>query len=220
MHSGSSAHYGNVFVGAFGCTTDKITFLGNPQEKHSKICGEVLGNKTTRFSVSGSDLVGLFMAANSKGAVFPEFVFKEEVKIAEENGLNTYLLQGRFTAIGNNLVVNDKIGLANPEMPKEQIKGIEECLGIEVIQTPIASYKTVGSACVLTNKGFLLHNNAGEELERMEELLGLKGGIGTANMGVPFVGICMLANSKGYVSGEQTGGFEFHRIDEALGFID
>ncbi|PIZ26153.1 MAG: translation initiation factor IF-6, partial [Chloroflexi bacterium CG_4_10_14_0_8_um_filter_57_5] len=74
---------------------------------------------------------------------------------------------------------------------------------------------TVGSACVLTNKGFLLHNSAGPELEEFEELLGLKGGIGTANMGVPFVGICLLANSNGYVTGADTGGFEMHRIGEA-----
>jgi len=38
-------------------------------------------------------------------------------------------------------------------------------------------------------------------------------------MGVPFVGLCVIANSNGSIAGEITSGFELQRMDEALGFM-
>lgn len=219
MHCGRSAQYGNSFLGTFGCSTDRLTFIGNPQDKVSDACRRFLKTEVVNLTVNGSNLAGIFMAANSNGAVFPEFALKEEVKVAEKAGLNSLVVKGRHSAIGNNIATNDRIALVNPEIGKENAKLIGECLGVEVVQREVAGYKTVGSACVLTNKGFLLHSKAARELEEFETILGLKGGIGTANMGVPFVGRCLLANSNGYVTGEETSGFEMHRIDEALGFI-
>ncbi len=219
MHCGKSAHYGNSFLGAFGCATEELVFLGNPQEKLKAACENFLKAQAVELSVNDSELVGIFVAANSKGAVFPEFVSQEEQRRVKEAGLNTLALNSRLTAIGNNIATNDRIALANPDLDAESVKLISDCLGVEVIQRAIAGYKTVGSAAVLTNRGFLLHNSAGRELYELEKLLGMKGGIGTANMGVPFVGMCMLANSKGCLVGEDTGGFEMHRAEEALGLL-
>ncbi|MFH1471009.1 MAG: translation initiation factor IF-6 [Candidatus Micrarchaeota archaeon] len=219
MGRGKSAHFGNPFLGAFGCAAEKFVFVGGFSDKLSSACKQYLGAEPINISVNSSDLAGIFIAANSNGAVFPEFVLPDELKVAKDAGLNALALPTRLTAIGNNIVANDKIALANPDLEKEAVALISDCLGVEVVQRSIAGYKTVGSACVLTNKGFLIHNSAGRELFELEQLTGLKGGIGTANMGVPFVGMCMLANSDGYVVGEDTGGFEMHRIDEALGFI-
>ncbi|MFH0817487.1 MAG: translation initiation factor IF-6 [Candidatus Micrarchaeota archaeon] len=218
MHGGKTAHYGNPFLGAFGCVTEKLAFVGGSSDKLKSACAEFLKAEALDISINGSDLAGIFMVANSSGVVFPGFVSNEELKIAKDAGLNTLVLKSRFSAIGNNIAANDKIALANPELDFESIALIKDCLGVEVIQRTIAGYKTVGAAAILTNKGFLIHNSAGGELYELEQTLSLKGGIGTANMGVPFVGMCMLANSNGYVTGEDTGGFEMHRIDEALGF--
>jgi len=219
MHCGRSTYYGNPFLGAFGRSTDELTFLGNPPEKLHEACSRFLKTRLINMTVNGSNLTGLFMAANSKGAVFPEFISSDEMKLAKEAGLNTMVLEARLSAIGNNIVANDKIALVNPEMGKKDIPLIADCLGVEVIPRTIAGYPTIGSVCVLTNKGFLIHSSAGRELGELEKLLGIRGGIGTANMGVPFVGVCLITNSHGYVAGEQTGGFEMHRIDEALGFF-
>ncbi|MFH1447557.1 MAG: translation initiation factor IF-6 [Candidatus Micrarchaeota archaeon] len=219
MHCGSSTYHGNTFLGAFGCSTDRVTFIGNAPQKLMDSCREILKTDIVHITINSSDLVGIFMSANSNGAIFPEFVSEEEVKLAKEAGLNTHILRGRMSAIGNNIIANDRVALVNPDIEKGELGKISDCLGVEAFQRSIAGYKTVGSTCVLTNKGFIIHNNAAEELKEIEEMIGLEGGIGTANMGVPFVGICMFANSNGYIAGKETGGFELHRIDEALGFI-
>ncbi len=219
MQSGRSAHFGNPFLGAFACETEKFTFIGGFPDKLKAACRQFLNTEVLDISINGSDLAGIFIAANSNGAIFPEFVLSDELKIAKEAGLNTLVLKSRFFAIGNNIAANDKIALVNPDIDKESVAQISDCLGVEAIQRTIAGYNTVGAAAVLTNRGFLIHNSAGRELFELEKALGMKGGIGTANMGVPFVGMCLLANSKGYVAGEDTGGFEMHRIEEALGFL-
>jgi translation initiation factor 6 len=78
----------------------------------------------------------------------------------------------------------------------------------------------VGALAVVTNNGMLAKTSVtDEELASLEGIFKVKGAVGTANMGVPFVGLCMLANKHGFVAGELTSGYELNRIDEAFGFI-
>jgi len=43
--------------------------------------------------------------------------------------------------------------------------------------------------------------------------------VGTVNFGSPLVGSGILANSRGYVAGDETTGPELGRIEDALGFM-
>ncbi|MDP2766906.1 MAG: hypothetical protein Q8O41_05580 [Candidatus Methanoperedens sp.] len=53
----------------------------------------------------------------------------------------------------------------------------------------------------------------------MEELYALPVDIGTVNFGSPLVVSGLLANSKGYVAGEDTTGPEISRIEDTLGYL-
>ena len=77
-----------------------------------------------------------------------------------------------------------------------------------------------GSCGLVTNKGLLLHRDTTEEeMKKAEEILKVKGDIGTANFGTPYVGTSGMANSKGLVIGEKTSGPEISRAVEALDLI-
>jgi translation initiation factor 6 len=43
--------------------------------------------------------------------------------------------------------------------------------------------------------------------------------VGTACAGLKFVGLCVVANSKGALAGSSTTGPELGRIESSLGFI-
>jgi translation initiation factor 6 len=91
---------------------------------------------------------------------------------------------------------------------------------VDVHRGTIAGLKTVGMAGTATNKGLLVNPKAtAKELAFLEEIFDLPVDVGTTNYGTAMVGSGLLANSKGYVAGSKTTGYELGRIEGALGFI-
>jgi len=221
MHVARAAFEGNPFVGIFAKTNDCLTLVPKAAtERFKSSCSEVLRTRVITASIANSDLLGMFSAMNSNGIVLPSLAYESEVRILREAGLNVMVVNERRTALGNNVLVNDSACMVNPEIGNESARCIGDCLGVEVVKGTIGGYKTVGFAAVVTNKGVLTRTNVtDEEFSSIEKLFKVKGSVGTANMGVPFVGLCMFANGNGVVVGETTSGFELNRIDEALGFI-
>jgi len=213
---------GNPFVGLFACCNEQHALVPvNAPEKFVRKCESALGAEVHKLQVAGSNLLGIFCVVNSNGILLPRTVVSDEVEKLKSLGLNPCVLKGKLSAVGNNVLANDHGAIVNPDMSQADFEIVADCLGVEVVKREIAGFKTVGSAALATNKGVLVHNNADdEEVEEVCDILGVKSGaIGTANMGTPFVGLCLLANTKGYVAGMKTSGFELSRIDEALGFI-
>ncbi len=107
--------------------------------------------------------------------------------------------------------------MIHPQFGDKSIKQIEETLGVEVMQGTIAGLKTVGTAAVITNNGGICHPKIKEdEREFIKSLLKVDVELGTANYGAPMVGACIVANSKGAVTGNVTTGIELGRIEDAL----
>ncbi|MGA7649327.1 MAG: translation initiation factor 6, partial [Thermoplasmata archaeon] len=67
----------------------------------------------------------------------------------------------------------------------------------------------------------VLHPRATEkEAARVGELLGVPVHRSTANFGVPVVGACIVANSKGIIVGRPTTPVEIVHIQEGLSIFD
>jgi len=72
-----------------------------------------------------------------------------------------------------------------------------------------------------TNQGILVHPRTTEaEIAALEKVVALPVGLGSVNMGSGLVGTGVLANSKGYIAGSFTSGFELGRIEEVFGFLE
>ncbi len=214
-------YLGNPWLGTFIKSNNEITIV--PPDATEKLCrllNERLKTEIVKTLIAESNLIGLYSVMNSKGIVLPNIVKEEEVTILKKHGLNIYLSSEKMNAHGNNITVTDKTGIISKDVSQNEKKAIEDALGVELIETTVAGYNAVGSACIATNKGFLVHYKTTEtELAQIEKAFQLDGERGTVNMGIGFIGKGLVANEHGYLPGSSTTGFELSRIHSALGFL-
>jgi len=213
-------NFGNPHLGIFARASDRLVAADTSASPKFFTALEQLGAETIQVSFGVSGLVGVFLAMNSNGAVVPSFAEASEIAELKKRGLNVVKIKRGFSAAGNNIAANDFGAVANPELPKESIRKIADCLGVEVVPRTVAGYLTAGSCLLATNKGFLAHNRAGEEeLKELQSILHVDGQNCTLNAGVAFVSICAIANSRAALVGESSTGFEVGRAASALGFV-
>jgi translation initiation factor 6 len=205
----------------FITTNDRFSLV--PVDTLKKLEDSVAeGLKTEVMKVSAGDtnLIGLYMAMNSNGIVLPNIIREQEVELLKKTGLNLYISEEKNNAHGNNLAINDKGGIINPNVSDEERRKMEDVLGIEIVPMTIAGYSTVGSACLASNSGFLTHfKTPDHEMAMLKSALKVHGSKGTVNTGTGFVAFGAVVNKNGYIVGENTTAFEMGRIEEALGLI-
>ncbi len=213
---------GNDFVGAFGRATDGFLLMGNNvSEGKKQAMEEILGVRAFRISIFGSYLVGIYVAANSRGILLPDFTSDSEIEALRRAlpSVRVDVLDGDLNALGNNILANDRIAFVNPRFSKNQVAKIREVLGVEVFQTSTGGFDTIGANNIMTNKGIVFNNRIeDDEKDEIERFSGLKGEQSTANFGYVSIGICSIANSSGTIAGQATTGIEAARIASNLGF--
>lgn len=215
------------YLGVFGVATDKVVLIREGlQESKLEVLRGVLKVPLIETSIMKSRIVGIFAKGNSNAIIVPHYIWDNELERIN-NALKEFDIDlrieplfSKLTAFGNLILANDKAALVSAKFTRDEAKQIEDILGVEVERGIIATYYAVGSVGVITNKGGIVHPDTTEgELEWLKDLFGVDVYLGTANMGVPFVGSCMLANSFGVAVGSLTTGPEIVKIEEALGFL-
>ncbi|AFK22172.1 translation initiation factor IF-6 [Pyrococcus sp. ST04] len=215
------------YLGVFGVATDKVVLVREGlQAKKLEVIREVLKVPVVEASIMKSRIIGILAAGNSNAIIVPWYIWDTELESIErkfkELGIETEIVpfETKYTALGNLILANDRAALVSTKFSREEARKIGDILGVEVERGVIAGLHAVGSAGVVTNKGGLVHpETSDEELKWLSELFKVDVYVGTANMGVPYVGSCMLANSNGVVVGSLTTGPEIVKIEEALGLI-
>lgn len=207
---------GEDFIGLLGFSTDKYALLA-PRFPET----EALDVPALRTHVYGTSLIGLFCAGNSNGLLLPYFVPDHELgkikEFLEPLGVEVAKTNARHTSLGNLVAANDKAAIASPA--SDELNVIEETLDVEVVCMDLSGHVEVGSSLVATNRGFVLNPEAADVAASVSEILGVDGGVGTVNLGVPYPGTGLIANSKGAITGAKTTGIEMGRIDKCLGFL-
>ncbi|MCX8172815.1 MAG: translation initiation factor IF-6 [Archaeoglobaceae archaeon] len=207
---------GSPLIGLYIKVSENFAVVGVPDEKLKSSLAEILGVEVITTTVSGSELVGAMIAMNSRGIVVSSNITTKELERLKSK-VNTMVVDTPMTCMGNNLCLNDRGGIAHPEMSPKMLEDIGDFLNIELTHGTIGGIKTVGMAGVITNRGGIVHPNATEwELRKIKKIMGIEPLKGTANFGNDMVGSSILANSKGYIVGRDTTGLELGIIDEAL----
>ncbi len=215
------AYNKNPNIGVLGTANDEIALLPlTCAENFVSAVVETLDVRVITTRISGTSLLGSMIAMNNHGMLLPRHVFETEKKKMQGSDMNIKVLEDKFTALGNLIVLNDHGAIASSFFKRKSIKAMEDTLDCEVERGEIAGFKIVGSVGVATNKGALIHPLAKEEeLKWMEGILKVEVDVGTVNRGIGFVRAGMIANSKGVLLGNETTGPEIARIEDSLGLL-
>ncbi len=180
----------------------------------------VLGVRVVRTNIADSEVVGALVALNSHG-----IVVGDELDLAERRALEPVapvtVVRQRLNAMGNNVLANDTGALVHPELSNDAVEAIGQALHVPVRRGTLAGLGTVGMAGLATNRGVVVHPKATErEAAAASEVLGVPVHRSTANFGVPIVGACVVANSRGILIGRPTTPVEIVHLQEGLGVLD
>lgn len=209
----------NPHIGVYCRANNKIAFVPPfLNEKEKREVKRILKVEVVEATIGGSTIVGSLLAMNSHGMIVADFIGEGELKKLEENfDGEIMVIEDRFNATGNNILVNDYGAIVHPMMEDETLKKIERILDVRARKATIAGLNTVGMAGVATNRGMLCHPKVEEEERKIiEEVLGVEVNIGTVNHGMPYVGAGVIANEHGAIASRDTTGIELGRIEEAL----
>lgn len=211
---------GSPVLGVFAACTDELVFVpyDTPDETRKEF-EESLGVIALRSSVGGSSIIGSLLRGNSRGVMVAGLILEKELRQIRKH-TKAARLTGELNAAGNLILANDTAALVHPDLSEKSVGIIKKTLGVDVKRGTLGGLKTVGMAGIATNKGVLVHpKSSPAEIGLIEELFALPVDIGTVNFGSPLVGSGLLANSKGYVVGEDTTSPEISRIEDTLGYL-
>ena len=210
--------YGDVNIGLYGFATDKYCFLGLHLKVNKKI-EDALGVPVHVSTLLGTDFAGIFTAGNSSGIAVSEHVEMHELDALRKTFDDVLVLNTRFTALGNLVLINDNGIIISPLLRKSR-KEIESFFKLSCVVSAIAGISVTGSCAIATNKGCVVHPKIKPvEKKLIEETLGVPVDISTASFGTPFVKSGVIANSQGLIISTSSSGPEMGRISEVLGFV-
>lgn len=101
----------------------------------------------------------------------------------------------RLSALGNCVACNDHYALVHKDMDKNTVEVLADVLGVEVFRATICGNPLVGSYCVFTNKGGMVHPKTPiDEQDKLANLLKVPIVAGTVNRGSACLGGGMVVN--------------------------
>lgn len=218
MHVLTTNFNGNPNIGLYGFATNKYCLLGREvPDKAAQQIGHVLNVPVHKITVCGTSMIGVFCAGNETKLLLPHIAFEAEVRQIERLGIPCELIKTRLTALGNNILCNDKGALVNPGFSAEAKKRIRQALDVRLNLGMIAELPTVGSVSVVNKNCAVLHQHAKKlEQKQIEQLLGVPTDTATINRGSPYIRSGVLANDTGLVVSDQSWGPEIGYVDNAL----
>ena len=214
---------GSAYVGVFGRATDDCLLVRPDIEDSLRDEFEAeLDVPAVPTTVAGSGTVGALAVGNENGLLVSERVTdRERNRIEDATDLLIGELPGRINAAGNVVLANDRGALVHPDLSRDAVRAVGDTLDVPVERAEVAGVRTVGTAAVVTENGVLCHPKTTDEtLDFLEDLFGVYADIGTINYGGPLVGSGLIANTNGYIAGDETTGPELGRIEDARGYID
>ena len=168
-------------------------------------------------SVAGTRIVGRMLVGNSKGLLVPSITTDIELQNLRNSlpdKVKVERIEERLSALGNCIACNDYVALAHPELDKETEDVLADTLGVDVFRTTIATNVLVGSYCVFTNNGGLVHPLiTPEELDEISNLIGVPLCAGTVNRGSDVIAAGVVANDWTAYCGLDTTATEINVIE-------
>ncbi|NVM02061.1 MAG: translation initiation factor IF-6 [Candidatus Helarchaeota archaeon] len=217
--------FGNTNIGVFSFATDDYCVIPEGLTKREiKSIEETLKVPSFTLNIAQAHILHTLSIGNKNGYLVPHTITDKEFSTIQNHlNINIERVTTELTALGNNILCNDKAAIINPDFEKNQLKIIEDALGVEAVKGKILGPEEpgiVGSQALCTNKGVLVHVDAADEiLEWVGDVLGVEVDIGTINAGYPYIASGVVANSHGAVVGDDTTGPEIVRLGQVFDVV-
>lgn len=209
---------GTFNIGVSAVANESLAFTSpDVDDQFLRDLEEALGVKPFKTTVGGSHVTGSLIAMNSNGAAVSGLAEEAELEVIRKQ-IPIVLLPDYINAAGNNILVNDRGAVVNPDFPDSILKQLEELFGVEVVRSAIAGCNTIGSLCKCNNKGCVCTIDAtDDDVELLKEVLKVQEvQRTTVNHGSKYVGSGVIANSKGALVGDATTPIEMGRLEDGL----
>ena len=218
MNSWITLLNGDPNVGMYVVASDEYVIASNELSINAlRNIEKVLGARPVRLSVSGVGVIGALIASTSKGLIVPSIISEEEEKVLYRNDIPFIKVDTRYTALGNNLLIGRKGGVASPLIEDRVIDMIRDEYGFSLVKKRVAGLNTPGSLGVVSNGRALIGRIVSEkELLELRRVLGVEITTGSLNMGSSFIRSGIVVNRYGYIVSKYSGGAEIAIADQAF----
>jgi len=177
-----------------------------------------------RTTIGGIRNVGTMTVGNSKGLLVPDSTTDQELQSIRNtlpDSVRVLRLEERLSALGNVIVCNDYVALCHPDLDQNTYELIQDVLGVEVFRTTIHKENLVGTYCVLTNQGALVHPKTSRAaLQELAALLQVPVVAGTVNHGSGVIKGGVVSNDFTAYCGQDTTATELGVIEEIFKLKD
>lgn len=197
---------GNAEIGAYVKLTNKYILVGRSLSQNViNFFRENFDCPVVETTINTIRTVGSQCAGNSRGLILPDTCTDQELQHIRNSlppSIKVARMVEKFNALGNVIICNDYGCLVHPEIDDENLKIIEDVLGVPVFKHMIGAEPLVGTFAVLTNQGMLTCPNITEvEMKELSELLKVQVIAGTVNAGSNAVGSGLVANDYVCITG-------------------
>lgn len=207
-------------VGVFALLTNSYALVahGGSENFYSVFEAELSKHiPVIHTTIGGTRIIGRVAVGNKHGLLVPNITTDEELRHLRNHlpeSVKVQKVEERLSALGNCIACNDYVALVHTDLDRETEEIIADTLKVDVFRTTIASNVLVGSYCVLTNQGGLVHARTPmQDMEELSQLIQVPLTAGTVNRGSDIIGAGIVANDWTAFAGMDTTATEIGVIE-------
>ncbi|CAI9154575.1 unnamed protein product, partial [Rangifer tarandus platyrhynchus] len=191
----------NCEIGCFAKLTNSycLVAIGGSENFYSVFEGELAGTiPVVHASIAGCRIIGRMCVGNRHGLLVPNNTTDQELQHIRNclpDSVQIRRVEERLSALGNVTTCNDYVALVHPDLDRETEEILADVLKVEVFRQTVADQVLVGSYCVFSNQGGLVHPKTSiEDQDELSSLLQVPLVAGTVNRGSEVIAAGMVVN--------------------------
>ncbi|KAG8517873.1 Eukaryotic translation initiation factor 6 [Galemys pyrenaicus] len=213
----------NCEIGCFAKLTNTycLVAIGGSENFYSVFEGELADTiPVVHASIAGCRIIGRMCVGNRHGLLVPNNTTDQELQHIRNclpDSVQIRRVEERLSALGNVIACNDYVALIHPDLDRETEEILADVLKVEVFRQTVADQVLVGSYCVFSNQGGLVHPKTSiEDQDELSSLLQVPLVAGTVNRGSEVIAAGMVVNDWCAFCGLDTTSTELSVIESVF----
>ncbi len=214
-------------IGVFAKLTNAycLAAIGASETFYSVFEGELADViPVVHTSIAGCRIVGRLCVGNRHGLLVPNSTTDQELQHLRNSLPDAVAIQRveeKLSALGNVICCNDYVALVHPDLDRETEEILTDVLKVEVFRQMVAENVLVGSYCIFSNRGGLVHPKTKvEDQDELSSLLQVPLVAGTVNRGSEVIGGGMVVNDWCAFCGLDTTSTELSVVENVFKLAD